>query len=511
MEEAGHVASSCTASAFNLAESKVEPTALPEVIGPKVPVVGLCSVFQAQAPSADLELLAAQLQTLAEEMGRLRQGLESLVAASNSSAAYRPGPTSTGLGAREFSPLLAADETTISAAGGVEGAKGRALWRMLLEAQALLGDMMVAGGQPPGAAGVFTDECLRRGPAHGKKARAAAAAAAAASAAVPATALREFQDTMVLAGRPYYDNHDSWALAPEELVLRLDSPGQTHCQAVGQPAVVGSNCSWTRSGGGETPARIVSIDNMAIWEPGESQLGSAINNEAQMMTQIRSKGNVDAGTSNRESGLTRNRELRSGVPYVSSASNFSTPGVPLQQLDIIPFLSNCAPSWLGIGPAQFPSDPLNFPTHIATLHSEPAVSSGVDICYPGKRSGTQGGNHHSCHRSNSCARLSPGPQQHSAGQSNEQQPQFWPCPPVVSTNNTAPPSVLVGQGSLFAEGCPGCPVAVGVTVPYVQARGGQESPPLQNLLLQPSSTESATAAGSALGRRSLLAATRYCI
>ena len=195
------------------------------------------STTPAQASSADLALLAAQLQALAEEMARLRLGLDRLLAVSD--AACRPGPDPGGLGGlREQDPYRAA---TCSTAGGAEEARGRAVWvqeRLLLEAQALLGEM-VAGTQPQ-AAGVFADARLRKGPAHAKKARAAAAAAAAAAASAATGAQG---DGMELAGTRRPPSDDDRARAAElEPTHRAESEsaGRHHLQApVGQPPEIG--------------------------------------------------------------------------------------------------------------------------------------------------------------------------------------------------------------------------------------------------------------------------------
>jgi hypothetical protein len=138
------------------------------------------------SPSVDLALLAAQLQTLAEEMGRLRQGLDRLVAISE--ADKRLGPCSAGSdqinSARGLDPTLAVGVKTglcSARAEGADQAKGRALWvqeRLLWEAQALLGEMMA--GSKPGFAGTFAKPGTSAAPC--KKSQNAAEEAAAAAA-----------------------------------------------------------------------------------------------------------------------------------------------------------------------------------------------------------------------------------------------------------------------------------------------------------------------------------------
>ncbi len=123
---------------------------------------------------ADLALLTAELQTLAEETGRLKQGLDRLVALTEISP-RRPGSCPWE---DDFARPEACSRPLGSSAGADE-AGGRELWLkgLLLGAVEALLKELLAGGLLPGAGTGLFSGC--QGPTHGKKARAAAAAQAA--------------------------------------------------------------------------------------------------------------------------------------------------------------------------------------------------------------------------------------------------------------------------------------------------------------------------------------------
>ena len=345
-------------------------TVLPDAVGAKAPATVSGPALPAPASTADMALLAAQLQTLAEEMGRLRMGLDRLLVISD--ARNRQGPDPAGLGplnsARELDASGAVGAATgfcaASSAGGAEEARGRVLWvqeRLLLEAQALLGEM-VSGSQPPGAAGVFTDARLRKGPVHAKKARAAAAAAAAAATTTAATGANG--DRMELAGRPRHDNsraNDGGLEQREESASHHDHP------AASQAAVVGcDNLHCSRSGSGrDTPAKVVggvTMPEVVDWDSSAAQMSPGRNYEGRS----RGRDGVDAGASDGEGGFSRNRVGNiDGNFSVCNSSQACGPspmivpsrpsGVAPQQHDTpIPFLDR-VPSWLGVLPAQHPA------------------------------------------------------------------------------------------------------------------------------------------------------------
>jgi hypothetical protein len=202
-------------------------------VGAKAPAAASGPALLSPASSADLALLAAQLQTLAEEMSRLRLGLDQLVAIPD--VAKRLGPESAGLG--QVEPSLATSGVFAPSAADAEEAKGRALWvqeRLLWQAQALLGEMM-SGSQ--GAVGVFADARLRTSPVQGKKARNAAAAAAAA--AIEA-ATGSHEDKMELAGtrKPQFKNVSGHE---RELVLQVASTRHFQPLAFDQPTATGQS------------------------------------------------------------------------------------------------------------------------------------------------------------------------------------------------------------------------------------------------------------------------------
>jgi hypothetical protein len=309
---------------------------------------------------------------------------------------------------------------------------------------------------------VSSDERLRRGPAHSKKARAAAAAAAAAAAL--STMTGGHGDTMVLAGRPRNDGAQD-----EELGQCAESAGHGHFHTVGQPPGVGSDSlhgSRTTSGMG-TPAhwQVTGGDarnEVAAWDSRASELGSALN----ILGPSRVGGGVDAGESKMGCG----------------------------SHDIPPNLSGRAPPWIGICPAHRPADPPVLPARFANLHTEPPVGRGFDF--------VRGGDH-SFHGGDSCAGPSPATRPHAlAGQWAASGPQLrhWPSPGGEPTSQMA----LVGQRPPSVQSYP----AAAAGVSSLQAQGGAEPAPPKDLLPSLSSTES-TAAPAGVG--SLAAATRYCI
>jgi hypothetical protein len=511
-------------------------TALPDTAGAKAPAQVLGPALPAPASSADLALLAAQLQTLAEEMGRLRLGLDHLVAMTNVN--HRPEPNSVGLSplnsTRELEPLQVLVSTTgisyASAACGAEEARGRALWvqERLLEAQALLGHMM-AGSQPPVAEGVFTDERLRRGPVHGKQSRDPAVAAAAATAA--ATATGGHGDAMELAGRHHYEKNRA---QEEDQVQHVESASHSYAPAVGQLPVVGSDrLYYSRAGSGRdtgTPAQVVDGDKMAeaaAWDSGASHLGSETNHS----DQSREGGGVETGASEGEDRLSRSRFGNLSVGSIPSVCGSCPASVAPQQHDVS-FPPASAPSWLVIGTAQLPADPLVSPTQISPLQAENSVPvptpagslSSVDFSRPGANRGfdTPGGlgSVRGGHGGDGCEGLNPATllSRLSASQraASGQQQRLWPGAPgglsaiIISASQAG----QAGQGPPSAQRWPDAAFGPFVQTHWQLGSGGAAAAataPLQDLLPSLSSTGSAAAGGAAFGVGTSHDATRYCI
>ena len=409
-------------------------TALLHAVGAKPPPAISGPALHAPAPasSADLALLAAQLQTLAEEMGRLRVGLDRLLSISD--ATSRQGPDPAGLGppirARETDPLRAVAAMPgrffASTAGGAEEAMGRAVWvqeRLLWEAQALLGEMMV-GSQPAGAAAAFAR--LRKDPTHDHPAKAAAAAAAAAATANSCGASGAHGDRMELAGRPHCElslKRDGGLVQHAESAShRHPSAVALHLPAAGQPPVVGRgslHCSRTGSGR-DTPAKVVGSVAAAEAEAWDaSQLGSWIKNEGQSRRNIdaeasdgggvkvvscdrmaegaacgsdpsgasqlgkrnqecqdRGRGELASGSSDGELGIFRNKSTNFSSGCISSAYPGRDPCPPVSILHkhcTPPSFSSSEPPWLGTWPALLPSG--RVPADLAVL-SQAAQAGG---------------------------------------------------------------------------------------------------------------------------------------
>ena len=404
---------SAASSALPGAASAAISTAQPGAIQAKVPAAMSGPALPGPASSADMALLAAQLQALAEEMARLRLGLDRLMPVAY--AANRAGPDPGGLGpfssARDSDTLRAVSATTGScaagAAGGAEEARGRALWvqeRLLLEAQALLGEMM-AGGQPQGAAGVFTvtEAHLRKGPAHAKKARAAAAAAtAAAAAAAAATGVQG--DRMELAGtrRPHSDDDRAQAGELHHAEFELASYSH-HYPVVGQPPEVSSG-SWHCSGTGlgrDLPGRdllhhlqggglgsVGTMVGVAAPDSEASQTGADRNNEGHR----RGWGGFRSGVSYDEGGYADLGNFSARCEQ--SACGPGPPGVPSQQPGTSLTLSDATPPWLGIRPAPLPAGavPAISPaSQAAQVGQHPPPADGWPAAAPGPCGHIQGG------------------------------------------------------------------------------------------------------------------------
>ena len=201
----GSAAPCSAADAADTACAAQEPQAVPsaKTLAPPTP-----------APAADLAKLAAELQALAEETGRLRQGLDRLVALTEAASSRRPSPSPAGHGwpAREGDFVrTGACSRPLGAAAGAGEAGGRALWlqeRLLGAVEALLEEVR-AGGFLPGSAGGPVGGFRHQSPAYGKKARAMAAAQAAQAAQAAHTAA--YGDMMELT--PRHDDDDD---APQE-------------------------------------------------------------------------------------------------------------------------------------------------------------------------------------------------------------------------------------------------------------------------------------------------------
>jgi hypothetical protein len=363
-------ATSTARSTLSGASSAEIPAAPPDAVDAKAPAAGTDPALPTPASSADMALLAAQLQALAEEMARLRLGLDRLLAISESASRQgQLGPESVGhltnAGLRESD---SAGFFAAGAAGGADEARGRVLRvqeRLLLEAHALLGGML-AGNQPPGAAGVFTDAPLRKGPVHAKKARAAAAAAAAtaaaaAAAAASSSATEEQGDRMELAGawRPRRD--DSRAQEGElahgaEMASSSGSPAALRVAAVGEHPYVGSD-SWFHSlagSGGNIPAKAwggVTMAEMPAWDAGASQpdLNLVESNRAGESGEGCNFGAGEGGNLQHPRGTGSSL----GVHCRLSACCPAPPGGHPQQLD------TC---FSGSAPSLLPADPRVFPT-----------------------------------------------------------------------------------------------------------------------------------------------------
>ena len=492
-------------------------TVLPDAVGPgvKAPAAVSGEILPAPASSADLAQLAAQLQALAEEMSRLRLGMDRLLAVSD--ATYRQGPDPASLGPlRESDHLQAAGATTgVSAANNVEGsegARGRALWvqeRLLLEAQALLGEMM-AGSSYPGAAGVFTDMHLRRGPAHAKKARAAAAAAsaaasaaaAAAAAAATAAATEAPADGMELAGTQ--SPHCSNTIAQERQLAQFVEAANSlasfvvassscpsvvvQAHAIGRDSLF---CNTTGAGQETTPVKIVGGSTMAAvaaWDSGASQLGPENNSQGQS----RGRGSVDTGARDDDVGNSRNRGC------ISSTRDQCPMIVASQQLNLPSSITSSTLYRPGIQSVQLPAVS---PIRLASI---PAGQQSAFRC-PSKNLGTEtlGGEYSDV--GDGCAGLCPAPRTHSEGQghftasSSDQQLRPWPSPAGL-------PSIIAASQIEALQG----PQA---SWPYLQDQGG----PGGRGAGHPPAVSSAGAAVlmgfSGLGAKSVTVATalRYCI
>jgi hypothetical protein len=138
-----------------------------------------CEPPTTTAPAADLARLAAELQALAEETARLRQGLDRLVTVTEAAPRW-PGPLSAGREG-DFSRSGCYNRPLGSGTRADEGGV-LALWlqqRLLGAVEALLEELRGEGFLLGSAAGALSGSFRHQSSAHGKKARAAAAAQAA--------------------------------------------------------------------------------------------------------------------------------------------------------------------------------------------------------------------------------------------------------------------------------------------------------------------------------------------
>jgi hypothetical protein len=212
--------------------------------------------------AADLARLAAELQALAEDTAKLRQGLDRLVAVTEA-APRMPGPSPAGHGWMnasdgDFSRSGGYSRPLGSETRGDEGG-GRALWlqeRLLGAVEALLEELRAGGLLPGSAVGALSGSVRHQSSAHGKKARAAAAAQAAQAA------------------------HAAQAAAQGDMMeVTPHRGGDVPTAGTGQPAAGG----WTGTGPGSGPdspaeseraAAGRDADILGSWGPDEAAGGS---------------------------------------------------------------------------------------------------------------------------------------------------------------------------------------------------------------------------------------------
>jgi hypothetical protein len=428
--------------------------------------VGLRAKAQSAAPasSADLALLAAQLQTLAEEMGRLRLGLDRLLAISN--AANRAGPDPGGLAPLREQPTsrtasALAGLCAASTAGRAGKTRGRALWvqeRLLLEVQALLEEMM-AGSQPPGPAGVLTSARLREGLAQAKNTWAASAAAAAAAPSSIAT--KALEDRTDQRSR----RNTSWAGGLEQVHGEESARHNYHHASFSKLAEVGSDslhCSKTGPGPSrrDNPAKILggcSMAEMAGWDPGASPLGATKENDDDRQSRGGDGAMVDAGASDVEGAILREGE-RASVDCIASACDPCPMGASSQKPGVTFSFASSAPLPLGVRPDQLrsrSSDPGITPTRIGPF-TGPA-GWRADTLGPGASGGpetwTLGGGYGRCHNDADCDGFGQAIRQDPAGRRDAvvpPQPRLWPrpggSPSISSAIEAEPEPARAGQG-----------------------------------------------------------------